>query len=76
MKIFMIFGFILVVIIVMIGMVYSQGMYKSATLESNESLDTSSTSMANYEITYSWELLIGFMGILFTIVLVIGLLFT
>lgn len=75
MKIFMIFGFILLAMIVAFSFTFTQNMYQSAAMESNNTSSSDEITRTASDINYSWAFIISFILVVFSILLVFGLLF-
>jgi uncharacterized protein YpmB len=76
MKIFLVFGFILIAVILTFSIVFTQGMYQAASTESNSTQEFENQTVTKYETDYSWTFFIAFLAVVFVIIIVFGLFLT
>ena len=76
MKLFVIFGFILIAVIITFSVVFTQGMYQAAAQESNSTHEFENQTVTKYETDYSWAFFIAFLAVVFVIIIVFGLFMT
>jgi hypothetical protein len=70
MKIYEVFGFILIAVIITFSIVFTQGMYQAASQESNSTHEYENQTVTKYETDYSWIMFIGIMATVFIISMV------
>jgi hypothetical protein len=73
MKIYVIFGFILIAVLIASSIIFTQGMYQAAAQESNSTHEFENQTVIKYETDYSWTFFIAFLAVVFVIIIVFGL---